>query len=391
MTEASDHKGIDDLIAVMAALRTPVTGCPWDLEQNFRTIAPYTVEEAYEVADAIERGDMADLREELGDLLLQSIYHARLAEEAGYLHLCRCRRRDHPQDGAPAPARVRRRARPFRRGRQRLLGDRSRRRRRPRRQRCAPSSAAPADSPGAGQAVSSLRADAALPEAPDRSLLDEVPLNMPALTRSVKLQEKAARVGFDWPGIAPVFDKIREEIDELDAAIATGSADAIEDEYGDLLFVMANLARHLKVDPEAALRRTAEKFRRRFVHIEQRLAADGRTPAQSDSGRDGPLVDRGEGRASAVLLSFPTAKLDRSTFSLSPAAAQVFCCGTRDGHRSDDDAVVGEALFELSLPIRVDADFEVLAAVFGRAADEQRGRWHAARPSTRPLAPERRS
>lgn len=262
---------IDRLIEIMAALRTPVTGCPWDLEQTFASIAPYTIEEAYEVADAIERCDMVDLREELGDLLLQVVYHARLAEEerlfgfADVVHGITTKMiRRHPH----------------------VFGDEDAR------------SAGMAK--GAWERIKAVekaekqRAKQQLePEAPP-SLLADVPRGLPALTRAVKLQEKAARVGFDWPSLGPVFEKMREEVEELaEVAIAADPRSPsptpvapdtarIAEEYGDLLFVMANVARHLAIDPEAALRTANAKFQRRFSHIERRLAAMGKTPDTSD-------------------------------------------------------------------------------------------------------------
>lgn len=261
-------KDMSDLIGVMAALRTPVTGCPWDLEQDFRSIAPYTLEEAYEVADAIERGDLPHLKEELGDLLLQVVYHSRLAEEQGAFAF------GDVVDGITTKM-IRRHPHVF--------GDQAAR-------------TAGAASDFWETAKAAERAAKAATQSATRSgddapsLLADVPVGLPGLTRAIKLQSKAARVGFDWPDIAPVFDKIREEIGELEAEMRgspghsgdKGAKGAIEDELGDMLFVMANLARHLEIDPEAALRRANEKFLRRFNHIERRLAEQGRGPAQSD-------------------------------------------------------------------------------------------------------------
>ena len=264
-----------ELVAVMAALRTPVTGCPWDLEQTFATIAPYTIEEAYEVADAIARGDLADLEEELGDLLLQVVYHSRLAEEQGAFALpdviatvtAKMVRR-HPHVFGDDAARSAGAAEGFWekiKAEERIAKAESRARLAAQRQ--TPAAAIP-DEAGAP------------------SVLDDVPVTMPALTRAIKLQHKAAKVGFDWPSIAPVFDKIREEIGELEAEVVgqdrAANADRIIDEYGDLLFVMANLARHLDIDPEAALRHTNQKFTRRFKGVEAALRAAGKTPEQSD-------------------------------------------------------------------------------------------------------------
>lgn len=257
-----------DLVAVMAALRTPVTGCPWDLEQTFETIAPYTIEEAYEVADAIARGDTADLKEELGDLLLQVVYHSRLAEEQASFKL------DDVIAGITAKM-IRRHPHVF--------GDDAAR------------SAGAAKgfweaikaTEKAAKAAERARLGIAAPAA-SSTVLGDVPLGMTALTRAVKLQTKAAAVGFDWPDTGPVFDKVREEVAELQAEVAAATDNqremagtALEEEYGDLLFVMANLARHLRLDPEAALRRANDKFTRRFRAIEQELAQRGRTPAES--------------------------------------------------------------------------------------------------------------
>lgn len=252
---------IGDLLDVMAALRTPGTGCPWDLEQTFQSIAPYTLEEAYEVADAIERGDLVDMKEELGDLLLQVAYHARMAEEEGAFDF---------HDVADAITRKMIRRHPH------VFGT--------------PEERAQGAQPGfwerikAGErtAKAEARREAGLPEPAEReSVLDDVPVGLPALVRAIKLQNKAAKVGFDWPSLAPVLDKMREELAELDEAIGRGERDAIEDEFGDLLFVMANVARHLNIDAETSLRRTNEKFVRRFQSIEDRLHERGRTPAQS--------------------------------------------------------------------------------------------------------------
>jgi nucleoside triphosphate diphosphatase len=258
MSEA--QKSIVDLLAVMAALRTPGTGCPWDLEQTFRTIAPYTIEEAYEVADAIERGDIGDLKEELGDLLLQVVYHARMAEERGAFAF--------PDVVEAITAKmVRRHPHVFGTPEQRAAGAK----------------------PGFWERLKAEeRAGGGEGEAAP-SALDGVPVGLPALTRAVKLQSRAARVGFDWPSLQPVLDKIKEELAELEAEIALAGRGSghdrsharVEEEFGDLLFVMANVARHLKVDPEVALRAANGKFTRRFHAIEARLAALGRTPAQS--------------------------------------------------------------------------------------------------------------
>lgn len=231
----------------MARLRDPENGCPWDIEQTFATIAPYTIEEAYEVADAIAHGDLAALKDELGDLLLQVVFHARMAEEAGAFDFAAVADtiadkmlRRHPHvfgtaevDGTAAQTKA--------------WEDHKAEERK-------------------------LRAEA---QGRQASLLDGVALGLPALTRAVKLQRRAARVGFDWPEVAQVLAKIEEEITELRTEISNGSdPDRLEDELGDVLFAVANLARHVDVDPEAALRRTNGKFDRRFRAVEARWGAD---------------------------------------------------------------------------------------------------------------------
>lgn len=312
-------RDIQRLIEIMAALRTPVTGCPWDLAQNFASIAPYTLEEAYEVADAIERRDLVDLQDELGDLLLQVVYHARMAEEAGAFSF---------GDVVEGVTRKMIRRHPH------VFGDEH--------------AASPGDVDGLwGRIKAEERAEKAAARANTSlanpvshaegvsSILAGVPASLPGLSRAIKLQDKAAKVGFDWPGLTPVFDKVREELAELEevalpldprrSAIPSGftsppsswgrpeggdsetartglsptapSGDpptpgpsprggegtdaAIKEEFGDLLFVLANVARHLKIDPEACLRGANQKFIRRFTHIETRLAERGSSPAQS--------------------------------------------------------------------------------------------------------------
>jgi ATP diphosphatase len=256
-------KSIDDLIAVMAALRTPGTGCPWDLEQNFSTIAPYTIEEAYEVADAIARGDLAELKEELGDLLLQVVYHARLAEEQGAFDfagvvdaIVNKMIRRHPHVFGDAAARSAGAAKGWW---ERIKAEEK-----------------------AAKALVSGSDAAGLTPDQVQSLLDDVPVALPALIRAVKLQDKAAKAGFDWPSLAPVLAKMKEELAELEECVASANRAKIEEEFGDLLFVIANVARHLRLDPEAALRAANQKFIRRFRHIEERLAARGKTPEQSN-------------------------------------------------------------------------------------------------------------
>jgi MazG family protein len=235
----------------MARLRDKDSGCPWDVEQSFASIAPYTIEEAYEVADAISRNDLVALREELGDLLLQVVYHAQMASEQDRFDFA---------DVADGIARKMVRRHPH------VFGDASR------------------DEFLAKDLWQKMKAEekAERGQAGKSSILDDVPLAFPALTRAVKLQKRAAAVGFDWASLAPVLAKAEEEIAELRAAIVESGDDAgskqIAEEFGDLLFVMANVARHLKVDPEAALGAANAKFVRRFRSIEDALAREGRKP-----------------------------------------------------------------------------------------------------------------
>lgn len=241
---------IDRLIAIMARLRDAEDGCPWDLEQTFATIAPYTVEEAYEVADAIERGDLADLKDELGDLLLQVVFHARMAEESG----------DFAFDdvvNAINDKMIRRHPHVFG---EEIYADLNA-------QIAGWDAIKAAERAGKGRAA---------------SVLDDVPTGLPALTRAVKLSKRAARVGFVWPSITEVLAKLAEEVTELEDEIAAGDLAKAREELGDVLFVVANIARTLDVDPEDALRGTNAKFVRRFQHVEAELAIRGRSPAQSD-------------------------------------------------------------------------------------------------------------
>ena len=263
-------KDISRLIEIMAALRDPDTDCPWDREQTFATIAPYTIEEAYEVADAIARGDLPHLKDELGDLLLQVVYHARMAEEQSAFAF---------GDVVEAVTSKMIRRHPH------VFGSEAER--------------AAGVAPGFWDHAKAAEKQ----DKPASGILDDVPVTLPALTRAIKLQNKAAKVGFDWPSLAPVFAKLNEEIAELQAAIAhngvrpagsdtgdtahqgvrpTGSDTDIEEEFGDLLFVVANVARHLKLDPEAALRAANDKFTRRFRYIEAQLVQRGSSPDQSD-------------------------------------------------------------------------------------------------------------
>jgi len=247
MTPSRD---ISRLIEIMAALRKPVGGCPWDVTQTFATIAPYTIEEAYEVAEAIAEDDMGALCEELGDLLLQPVYHAQMASEIGAFEF---------GDVVEAITRKLIRRHPH------VFGD--------------------ADARAAGAAKGQwerIKAE----EKRERGvthdgLLDAVPVAIPAMMRALKLQQKAATVGFDWNDPRAVIAKLKEEIAEIEAEIDGGDAGRIEDEVGDLLFAIVNLARHLKVDPDQALRRTNAKFTRRFGAIETALAAEGRKPAEA--------------------------------------------------------------------------------------------------------------
>ncbi len=244
----------DRLRAVMARLRDPDGGCPWDVEQTFATIAPYTIEEAYEVADAIQRGDMAGLRDELGDLLLQVFFHARMAEETGHFDY---------DDVARAIADKMVRRHPH------VFGD-------------ADIATAEAQTVHWEDLKARERAEKGETPAEDASALDGVAIPLPALTRAEKLQKRAARIGFDWPEAAPVIAKIEEELAELRAEMGGGTSRArLEEEMGDLLFAVANLARHLKIDPETALRRGNHKFEDRFRRMEKRLRGQGRDPAAS--------------------------------------------------------------------------------------------------------------
>jgi nucleoside triphosphate diphosphatase len=234
----SDKQSIHRLIEIMARLRDPDGGCPWDIEQDFRSIAPYTIEEAHEVADAIERGDLNDLKDELGDLLFQVVFHARMAQEQGAFafgevvaSISDKLERRHPH----------------------VFGDAE----------MTDSQAQTVNWEAIKAAERAQRGDS------DDSVLAGISRGLPALRRAVKLQKRAARVGFDWPAAEPIFDKLDEEAAELKAAMAAGDADGIEEEIGDLLFAITNLARKLDVDPGGALRRSNHKFERRFRAMEQ--------------------------------------------------------------------------------------------------------------------------
>ncbi len=251
MTPSRD---ISRLIEIMAALRTPVTGCPWDLIQNFETIAPYTIEEAYEVADAITRGDFEDLRDELGDLLLQVVYHAQMAEERNAFAfgdvveaITKKMIRRHPHVFADKDGNIQ-----------------------------------PAGVKSAWERIKAEeKAERAARRPPEetahKSLLASVKAGLPPLTRAIELQRKASTVGFDWNDPRAVLAKIREEADEIEAALDRNDRQEIAEETGDLMFALVNLARHVDADPETALRATNAKFERRFAYIEKALAAKGRS------------------------------------------------------------------------------------------------------------------
>ena len=245
---------LERLLSVMAWLRDRQHGCPWDVDQTFRTIAPYTIEEAYEVADAIERDDMPALKEELGDLLLQVVYHSQMASETGAFRF---------DDVAAAIADKMVDRHPHVFGNLRIAD-------------------ADAQTVSWEARKAAERAKKASGTGPTGAL-DGVARALPALLRAEKIQKRAARVGFDWATIGPVMDKIEEELGELRAELDTGKTDPdrITDELGDVLFAVANLARHCKVDPEAALRSTNDKFERRFRYVEQQLALQGRKPAEA--------------------------------------------------------------------------------------------------------------
>jgi nucleoside triphosphate diphosphatase len=258
-------RDIGRLLAIMAALRTPKTGCPWDLEQSFATIAPYTLEEAYEVADAIARDDLTDLKEELGDLLLQVVFHARMAEELGAFDfgdvvevLTAKLIRRHPH----------------------VFGDEG--------------SQTPQAVEGLWERIKAEE-KAARGGVEKSGALAGVPVGLPALTRALKLQNKASKVGFDWNDPRAVLHKIREEADEIEAAL-DGDVSNAAAEVGDLLFAAVNLARPLRADPEAVLRGTNRKFERRFAAIEHALAADGKKPQDATLAEMDALWDAAKAR-----------------------------------------------------------------------------------------------
>ncbi len=243
MTDKRNAETLSELLSIMARLRDRERGCPWDLEQTFATIAPYTIEEAYEVADAIERGDLGDLKDELGDLLFQVVFHARMAEEAGAFAFA---------DVAAAINAKMLRRHPH------VFG-----------------SAHVADSAEQTRRWDEIKREERAGE--ERAgVLDDVPVGLPALTRAAKLGKRAATVGFDWPDVAGVRAKVAEELAEVDAARADGSAEDVAAEIGDLLFSIANWCRHLELDPESCLRAANARFARRFRAMEQNVRSSGR-------------------------------------------------------------------------------------------------------------------
>ena len=256
--------GIERLVEIMARLRDPKTGCPWDVEQDFASIAPYTLEEAHEVADAIQRRAWGELKGELGDLLFQSVFHARMAEEAGLFSFADVVAAISDKMIARHPH---------------VFGDESR-------------DKTPEQQTKDWEALKAAERGRA-------RVLDGVALALPALTRAVKLQNRAARVGFDWPSTAQVLDKLAEETREVVEARDRLGPEALAEEVGDLIFVVANIARHLKVDPEAALRAANAKFTRRFARIEDWLAEAGKTPAESSLEEMDALWDRAKAEEKA--------------------------------------------------------------------------------------------
>lgn len=259
--------GIEQLLEIMRRLRDPEGGCPWDIEQDFATISPYTIEEAYEVDDAIARGDMQDLKSELGDLLFQSVFQAQIAQDKGLFSF-------HDVAESIATKMIDRHPHVF--------GDES-------------------NQKSADQQTRDWETQKAAER--DRRgetrVLDGVAMGLPALMRAQKLQKRAARVGFDWPDISHVLDKIREEADELAQAQGQQSQAEVFEEFGDLLFVVVNLGRHLGVDSEEALRACNQKFTRRFNSIEDELASRGKTPKDSDLAEMDQLWDAAKAREKA--------------------------------------------------------------------------------------------
>ena len=249
----ADLPPMERLLAIMARLRDRADGCPWDQEQTFETIAPYTVEEAYEVADAVERGNLSDLKEELGDLLLQVVFHSRMAEEQGAFAF---------DDVARAINDKMVRRHPH------VFADET--------------YGSLAEQKDGWEALKAAERAAKGDDGKAASLLDDVPVGLPGLTRAVKLSKRAATVGFVWPTVQDVVGKLHEEVGELIEEVEAGDLDKARHELGDVLFVVANLARTLDIDPEDAIRYTNAKFVRRFQYVEQRLAERGKAPDQSD-------------------------------------------------------------------------------------------------------------
>ena len=253
-------RNISRLLEIMTALRTPKTGCPWDLEQDFKSIIPYTIEEAYEVADAIERNDMEDLRLELGDLLLQSVYHAQMASEAGDFDFGdvvegittkMIRRHPHVFGTEDVSAEQYSAAGMAKGTWEKIKAEEK------------------------SEQIEARKAKGLPPKPVKTSILDDVPNTLPSLAVGVKLQQKASKVGFDWNDPKAVISKIREELDEVEAELKANDKEKLTDEIGDVLFAMVNLARHLEIDPDTALRSTNQKFRKRFSYIEKNLTKSG--------------------------------------------------------------------------------------------------------------------
>lgn len=253
-------RNISRLLEIMTALRTPKTGCPWDLEQDFKSIIPYTIEEAYEVADAIERNDMEDLRLELGDLLLQSVYHAQMASESGDFDFGdvvegittkMIRRHPHVFGTEDVSAEQYSAAGMAKGTWEKIKAEEK------------------------SEQIEARKAKGLPPKSIKTSILDDVPNTLPSLAVGVKLQQKASKVGFDWNDPKAVISKIREELDEVEAELKDNDKEKLTDEIGDVLFAMVNLARHLEIDPDTALRSTNQKFRKRFSYIEKNLTKSG--------------------------------------------------------------------------------------------------------------------
>ena len=251
----SDKRPIDELLEIMARLRDPEKGCPWDIEQTYETIAPHTIEEAYEVAEAIAEKDMEELKSELGDLMFQVVFYTQMAKEEGQFDF-------HDVVEAISNKMIERHPHVFA---DKIINT------------------ADAQTAAWEETKAAERKRKADKKGEILSALDGVATTLPALTRAVKLQKRAARVGFDWPDMEPVFDKIQEELNELKVEIhSDGAEERVAEEYGDLLFVIANLGRHIGVDPETVLAKTNRKFTRRFHHIEKRLAENGKALTESN-------------------------------------------------------------------------------------------------------------